>query len=76
MQEDSEKNIKEIQEKLNKISRNCDICKAKMCGICSNSKIKKSLKLKLKDLGNCYSSNTLDSKITKIIKKVKSFFNK
>lgn len=71
MEDVRKENIKDFQEKLNRISKNCDTCKAKMCGICPNSKIKKSLKLKLKDLGDCSSSNTVENKITKIIKKIK-----
>lgn len=72
MEDVRKEDIKDIQEKLNRISRNCDTCKAKMCGICPNSKMKKSLKLKLKDLGYCSGSN--GNKITKIIENIKSFF--
>lgn len=57
MEDTKEESIKKTQEKLDKILRNCDTCKAKMCGICSNSKMKKSLKSKLKELGFCSNSN-------------------
>lgn len=63
--------IEDLQEKLNKISRNCDVCKAKMCGMCPNSKMKKNLKLKLKDLGHNFSSNESD-----IVEKLKKIFKK
>lgn len=72
MEDIKKESIKDIQEKLNRILRNCDTCKAKICGICPNSKMKKSLKLKLKNLGYCSGSN--ENKIIEIVKRIKKFF--
>lgn len=35
--------LKEYTEKLEKIEKNCSICKAKMCMVCSTNKNKKYL---------------------------------
>lgn len=42
--------IEELEEKLEKISLGCEKCKAKMCSICPNGQIKKTIKNKLKIL--------------------------
>lgn len=40
--------LKECTEKLEKIEKNCSICKTKMCMLCSNNKNKKYLKNEIK----------------------------
>lgn len=36
--------IEELEKKLEKISLGCEKCKAKICGICPNGQIKKTIK--------------------------------
>ena len=62
--------IEELEEKLEKISLGCEKCKAKMCNICPNGQIKKTIKNKLKIL------NPSLKKEKDLIKKVKDFFIK
>nr|WP_307776557.1 hypothetical protein [uncultured Cetobacterium sp.] len=40
--------INKFENELNKILKNCELCKAKMCGLCPNGKRKKILKDELK----------------------------
>lgn len=62
--------IADLKEKLEKISLGCDRCKAKMCSICPNEKMKKSIRSRLK---------TLNSSLIKeesLLTKIKNFFIK
>ena len=42
--------VKELEQKLEKISIGCDNCKAKMCNICPNGQLKTSIRRKIKEL--------------------------
>lgn len=57
---------RQLEETLNKITKNCELCKAKVCNICPNGKTKKLINLKL--------NPNLNSKLT-YIEKIKNFFN-
>ncbi|MHA4990677.1 hypothetical protein [Cetobacterium somerae] len=62
--------IEELEEKLEKISLGCEKCKAKMCSICPNGQIKKTIKNKLKILKPSL------KKEKSLIKKIKEFLRK
>ncbi|MGL5279583.1 MAG: hypothetical protein ACRC8M_11015 [Cetobacterium sp.] len=62
--------IEELEEKLEKISLGCEKCKAKMCSICPNGQIKKTIRNKLKIL------NPSLKKEKNLIKKIKDFLTK
>lgn len=62
--------IDELEKTLEKISIGCERCKAKMCNICPNGKMKKMIKIKLKDKG------IKSEKESTLIEKIKGFFIK
>ncbi len=62
--------IDELEKRLEKISIGCEKCKAKMCNICPNGKMKKMIKTKLKDKG------IKSEKESTLIEKIKGFFIK
>lgn len=62
--------IEELEEKLEKISLDCEKCKAKMCNICPNGQIKKTIRNKLKIL------NPSLKKEKNLIKKIRDFLKK
>lgn len=41
--------LKKLEERLEQISTGCEKCKAKMCNICPNGKLKASIKDKIKN---------------------------
>lgn len=45
-----EKRVEDLENQLNKILSGCEICKAKVCGICPNGKMKKNIKMELKKI--------------------------
>ncbi len=78
--------INKFENELNKILKNCELCKAKMCGLCPNGKRKKNLKDELKKANPIYylnhSKNTnlllLHSSIDPLVEinSVKEYYNK
>ena len=60
--------LKKLEERLEQISTGCEKCKAKMCNICPNGKLKASIKDKIKKLNP--NSEVSITPLAKILKKL------
>lgn len=55
------------RKKLEKIEKNCYLCKSKICGICPNNKNKKYLKKEIEKISGIEKKENLIKKIFKYI---------